>query len=106
MKFLTQDKTQSEKDRLYDMCDKLMLDAASFQDTLSFLEMADEEIKRAEKERTRRKDKNNKGVRIMTMHASKGLEFDTVYLPSLCEGVVPNRKSVTADQIEEERRML
>jgi DNA helicase-2/ATP-dependent DNA helicase PcrA len=42
----------------------------------------------------------------MTMHASKGLEFDTVYLPSLCEGVVPNRKSVTPDQIEEERRML
>ncbi|SHH88512.1 DNA helicase-2 / ATP-dependent DNA helicase PcrA [Butyrivibrio fibrisolvens DSM 3071] len=106
IKFLTQDKSQNEKDRLQDMCDKLMQDASSFQDTVSFLEMAEEQVKIAQKERSRRKGNTDKGVRIMTMHASKGLEFNTVYLPSLCEGVVPNRKSVTPDQIEEERRML
>ena len=42
----------------------------------------------------------------MTYHASKGLEFDAVILPDLCEGIVPHRKAVTADEVEEERRML
>lgn len=49
---------------------------------------------------------NKKGVRVMTMHASKGLEFKTVYLPDLNEGIIPSRKSITDDEIEEERRML
>lgn len=105
-KFLIKDKSQTEVDKVNEICDKLMRDASSFQDCISFLEMAREETIRAEKERGRRKDSSCKGVKIMTMHASKGLEFDTVYLPGLCEGVVPNRKSVEPAQIEEERRML
>ncbi len=50
----------------------------------------------------------NKGkcVRLLTMHGSKGLEFDIVWLPGLNEGVIPSRSSVTKEQIEEERRML
>ena len=46
-------------------------------------------------------------VQIMTMHASKGLEFDTVILPDLNEGNVPSpHSSHTAEEIEEERRLL
>lgn len=106
LKFLIRDKSKADIDRINNICDKLMQDAFSFEDSVSFLRMADEEIERAVNERNRRKDKNDKGVRIMTMHASKGLEFDTVYLPGLCEGSIPNRKSVEPAQIEEERRML
>ncbi|MCR5690721.1 MAG: ATP-dependent helicase [Eubacterium sp.] len=46
------------------------------------------------------------GVRLMTMHGSKGLEFDTVFVPTLNEGVSPYRKSIQSGEIEEERRML
>ena len=46
------------------------------------------------------------GIRLMTMHASKGLEFDTVYLPDCQEGKIPSAKSQTPDEIEEERRMF
>jgi len=46
------------------------------------------------------------GVRIMTMHASKGLEFKVVFLPDLNEGIIPSRKSISDESIEEERRML
>ncbi len=46
------------------------------------------------------------GVRIMTMHASKGLEFDAVWLPGLNEGTIPSKKIVSPAQIEEERRLL
>ena len=43
-------------------------------------------------------------VSIMTIHAAKGLEFDTVFLPAWEEGVFPNEKKADAD-IEEERRL-
>ncbi|WP_408071112.1 ATP-dependent helicase [Butyrivibrio sp. JL13D10] len=49
---------------------------------------------------------NKQGIRVMTMHASKGLEFKAVFLPDLNEGIVPSRKSITNEEIEEERRML
>lgn len=45
-------------------------------------------------------------LKIMTMHGAKGLEFETVWIPNLNEGIIPSRSSVTQEQIEEERRML
>ena len=49
---------------------------------------------------------STEGIYIMTYHASKGLEFDNVFLPGLNEGKVPGVKSVTEEELEEERRML
>ncbi|MCR4754672.1 MAG: ATP-dependent helicase [Lachnospiraceae bacterium] len=45
-------------------------------------------------------------IHIMTYHASKGLEFDTVILPHLNEGSVPHIRSTGESQTEEERRMF
>ncbi len=53
-----------------------------------------------------RKEENKEGVTLMTYHASKGLEFDTVYLPDCNEGTIPYKKSTTPEQIEEERRLF
>lgn len=52
------------------------------------------------------KDNKKQGIHIMTYHASKGLEFDTVYLPDCNEGIIPYRKSITKEEIEEERRLF
>lgn len=46
------------------------------------------------------------GVHLMTYHGSKGLEFDTVILPRINEGVVPGNRSRDTESIEEERRMF
>ena len=35
-----------------------------------------------------------------------GLEFDTVYIPDCNEGIIPHRKSMKDEAVEEERRML
>ena len=47
-----------------------------------------------------------RGLRIMTMHACKGLEFDRVYLPALNEGIMPGRRCREQEDFEEERRLL
>ncbi|MBD5400389.1 UvrD-helicase domain-containing protein [bacterium] len=44
-------------------------------------------------------------VSIMTIHAAKGLEFDTVFLPAWEEGLFPNDKTVEEGALEEERRL-
>jgi DNA helicase-2/ATP-dependent DNA helicase PcrA len=49
---------------------------------------------------------SGKGVRVMTMHACKGLEFDRVYLPALNEGIIPGRRCTQPQDFEEERRLL
>lgn len=52
------------------------------------------------------KKQDGNGVTLMTYHASKGLEFDRVYLPDCNEGMIPHKKSILPSQIEEERRLF
>jgi DNA helicase-2/ATP-dependent DNA helicase PcrA len=44
------------------------------------------------------------GVNLLTVHASKGLEFPEVYVIDLVDGRFPNRKMMSS--IEEERRLF
>lgn len=52
------------------------------------------------------KSRSKKGVSISTMHKSKGLEWDTLFLLGANEGTVPSEKTVEQGNLEEERRLF
>lgn len=52
-------------------------------------------------------DNGNSGaIWLSTLHGSKGLEFDAVYISGLEDGIVPLLRDGTIEDIEEERRLL
>jgi len=72
-----------------------------FPDLLSFLEHVSLVMERNEAD-------NEDRVSLMTLHAAKGLEFDTVFLPGWEEGLFPNQRALDESGLsglEEERRL-
>ena len=44
-------------------------------------------------------------VKLMTIHAAKGLEFPVVFISGLSEGIFPGKRANTREKLEEERRL-
>ena len=57
-------------------------------------------------EREEDKEEDTAGVTLITLHASKGLEFPHVYLMGVEEGVLPHDRSKVEGTVDEERRLL
>ena len=52
-------------------------------------------------------DEDEDAVQLMTIHKSKGLEFDAVFMTNVVEGTLPHYKSLEDPaQLEEERRVM
>ncbi|MDQ8934528.1 UvrD-helicase domain-containing protein [Acinetobacter rudis] len=51
-------------------------------------------------------DEDTDKVNLLTLHASKGLEFPFVYIMGLEEELLPHKNSIAAETIEEERRLM
>lgn len=74
----------------------------TYEDWLSHIEAYQKELKEQAADRNRK----GEGVVLSTMHASKGLEYDTVYIIDANEGITPHEKAVLEEDIEEERRLF
>lgn len=53
-----------------------------------------------------RDKKKHNGVHLLTIHQSKGLEFDAVIIPGVNEGILPHFNALEKSNIEEERRLM
>ncbi len=74
-----------------------------------FLDLAQRETENFdEEERECREAKKGSGggIILQTAHASKGLEYDAVFVICMQEGFFPHRKASTKAEIEEERRLF
>ncbi|KJV56197.1 uvrD/REP helicase N-terminal domain protein [Orientia chuto str. Dubai] len=104
LQMLKDDKSSQSNNRIENIQEMIrsMLDYSSIEEFLEhaslFLEREDDNIN----------SKSNDVISLMTLHASKGLEFDIVFLPGWEEGVFPHQKSLIAEDqkaLEEERRV-
>ena len=62
--------------------------------------------RRADRVTVEENDGADPRIRLMTVHGSKGLEFDTVILPDCNETVFPHGRFQTDSEVEEERRIF
>lgn len=75
----------------------------SKEDFIDYFELIKDE--ESEVNEQKEDDGTNK-IRICTIHASKGREWDEVYIPDLNEGNIPHKKALSKEETEEERRLF
>lgn len=93
-------------DELMDILDELQDSTKEFkthEEWFSYMERYKEELKR---QAAKSRDSNTDSVTIATMHSSKGLEFNTVFIVDANEGITPHKKAVLSPDVEEERRLF
>ena len=103
------DERNVNADDWFDVLDEMQemaRDKKSIPEFLSFVENYGDTLEEMRQEQKKQQVKEEPGVSLMTMHASKGLEFPVVFVPTLNEDIVPYRKAVQEGNLEEERRML
>lgn len=90
---------------LTDILDEIQQGARPFKTVEDWLEHVEEYRKRLEDQRGK-KERDPDAVILATLHSSKGLEFEEVFLVDVNEGIIPHRKAVMEADLEEERRLF
>lgn len=90
---------------LLDVAAEVMDSARNFQSFDQWFAFIAEYTKEL-KENTGNQKESEQGVTLTTMHSSKGLEYDWVYIIDANETITPHKKAVFEADIEEERRMF
>ena len=74
----------------------------SFEEWFAYIESYGEELRKQMEAGRQQKC----GVTLTTMHSSKGLEYEVVFVMDINEGVTPHKKAVKEADLEEERRLF
>ncbi|WP_249962378.1 DNA helicase Rep [Histophilus somni] len=82
----------------------VMLKGDEFNEPMSLSQVVSHLTLRDMLERNETDEESNQ-VQLMTLHASKGLEFPHVFLIGMEENILPHQTSIDEDNVEEERRL-
>lgn len=93
-------------DDLYEILDELSELAKPFSNYKEWFVHIEDYARELEEQSAKKQEKNTDAVNFVTMHGSKGLEYDIVFIVDANEGVVPHQKAVLEEDLEEERRMF
>ncbi len=74
----------------------------SFEEWFAYIESYGEKLRKQMEAGRQQKS----GVTLTTMHSSKGLEYEVVFVMDINEGVTPHKKAVKEADLEEERRLF
>lgn len=94
-----------KEEELFDVVGELEESARSCKTYDEWFEYVDKYKEEMESMRRRQQEVKD-GVQLTTMHSSKGLEYEQVFLLDAAEGVTPYKKAVLDEDLEEERRMF
>ena len=90
---------------LIDVIDEMAEAAKDYKTYQEWFEHIHEYTEEMKRQASKNKNMTN-AVTFTTMHSSKGLEYESVYIIDANEAIVPHKKAVTEADIEEERRMF
>ncbi len=94
-----------KSDDLLEVLDELMDKSHAYKTWEEWFQ-AMEQYAETLKIRSRQKFEASEGIRLLTMHGAKGLEYEVVYIPDANDGLMPHKKAATESDKEEERRMF
>lgn len=99
--------TDTEKKNEYQaMQEGLLKESRDFSDWPEWWGYQESRIREYRDEKKNIQENEGGGVRLMTVHGAKGLEFSHVFLPDVNEGVFPYGRLPDSQTVEEERRLL
>ena len=93
------------EDDLFDVIEELQESARDYKNYEAWFLHIEEYAEEIQKIR-QQKQEQKEGVLLATLHSAKGLEYEHVYIVDVNEGVMPYKKAVLEQEIEEERRMF
>ena len=94
--------SQSRIENLQEFCNVIEQKEKESETELTLESFLEEMSLLSEADRT---DESKGTVTLMTLHNSKGLEFNSIFMSGMEEGVFPSFQSLEEDNLEEERRL-
>nr|WP_242549409.1 ATP-dependent helicase [Alicyclobacillus mali (ex Roth et al. 2021)] len=89
---------QQDEDEPIKWVDSLIASASRYKTVASFLRFVDWIIEKS-------KEPKDEAVQLMTIHKAKGLEWTTVFVAGLAEGLLPHKKALKGEELREETRL-
>lgn len=103
-KYICEGKDKEERKEMEEILQELQKEAIKYRSFSAWKEAIDEYVSLME--RAGKEPEQREGVQLLTMHVSKGLEYNNVYLLDIGEGKMPGKRAIKPEEIEEERRLL